>query len=147
MKKRASSSLSKSIVSTNAKRFCSMRPTPPRAFAPNVSPQRAALIIKSDKKWVNGTSLNYWFFPGPDSQKKAMRKAFQVWMDLGIGISFKEVASRDDSQIRIAFEDDGSWSYLGREILTIPKLDFFRFAEKETDGIDIGKSSFLAPKS
>ncbi len=27
------------------------------------------------------------------------------------------------------------------------KLDFFRFAENETDGIDIGESSFLAPKS
>jgi len=31
------------------------------------------------------------------------------------------VIDRDDSQIRIAFLDDGSWSYLGRTILTIPK--------------------------
>ncbi|MEZ6124606.1 MAG: M12 family metallopeptidase [Planctomycetaceae bacterium] len=108
---------------TTAKRRCGLREARPRVFGPHVGPTRAAFIINSDKKWVNGTTLKYYFFSGPVSQKKAMRKAFKVWTDLGIGIRFVEVSSRDAAQIRIAFEDDGSWSYLGREILTIPKPD------------------------
>ncbi len=102
-------------------RICALKPSAPRAFGANVSPPRQRAIIATDKKWVNGTHLTYWFFSGPDSQKKAMRKAFKVWEDVGIGISFGEVSDRDDALIRIAFQADGSWSYLGREILTIDK--------------------------
>lgn len=105
------------------KRFCGLRESPRRQFGANVGPMRAAAILNNQQKWVNGTTLSYWFFSGPATQKAAMRKAFKKWMDVGIGIRFKEVASRDDSHIRIAFADDGSWSYLGREILTIPKSE------------------------
>lgn len=124
MKKRATKKATKpSDSATGSKRFCGLKSVPPRAFGPHVSPDRARAIISSGAKWVNGTDLRYWFFSGPESQKKAMRQAFKVWIDLKIGISFTEVSVRDDSQIRIAFEDDGSWSYLGREILTIPKSE------------------------
>lgn len=124
MKKRATKKPTKpSDAAPGSKRFCGLKSVPPRAFGAHVSPDRARAIISSSAKWVNGTNLKYWFFSGPDSQKKAMRQAFKVWMDLGIGISFAEVSTRDDAHIRIAFEDDGSWSYLGREILTISKSE------------------------
>jgi len=104
-------------------RYCAQKPTLPRQFSANVNPTRAAMIVESGKKWVNGTTLNYWFFDGPDTQKKAMRKAFKTWMDLGIGISFVEVTDRDASHIRVSFEDDGSWSNIGRDILTVSKSE------------------------
>ena len=121
MKKKASKSTSKSVLS--AKRFCGLAPTPERRFSASVSPGRARALIDNQAKWVNGTTLNYFFIGGPNSQKTAMRKAFKVWEDVGIGLQFKEVTDRDDSQIRIAFENDGSWSYLGRTILTIAKAE------------------------
>ena len=105
------------------RRFCGLAPTPDRRFSANVSPGRARAVIDNQAKWVNGTTLNYYFIGGPNSQKTAMRKAFKAWDDVGIGLKFNEVSDRDDSQIRIAFLDDGSWSYLGRTILTIPKSE------------------------
>jgi hypothetical protein len=88
-----------------------------------VSPGRARAVIQNQEKWVNGTTLNYYFIGGPTSQKAAMRKAFKVWEDVGIGVKFNELSDREDAQIRIAFADDGSWSYVGRTILTIPKSE------------------------
>ena len=104
-------------------RFCSLARTPDRLFAPGVGPLRSRAIIDNQQKWVNGTTLNFFFFRGPDPQKAAMRKAFGVWENVGIGIAFQEVSNQDDAHIRIGFENDGSWSYIGRTILTIPKSD------------------------
>ena len=117
--------MSKKVSKTKpaGQRFCGLAPTPERRFNANVSPGRARAIIDNQAKWVNGTTLNYYFIGGPNSQKAAMRKAFKAWDDIGIGLKFNEVSDLDDSQIRIAFLDDGSWSYLGRTILTIPKSE------------------------
>ncbi|HEY0075673.1 MAG TPA: M12 family metallopeptidase [Abditibacteriaceae bacterium] len=105
------------------RRYCGVPVSAPRTFGPEVGPPRAELIQLIAPKWVNGTVLNYWFFAGPTSQKAAMRRAFKIWENVGIGIKFKEVTQRQDAQIRIAFAttgpDAGSWSYIGREILTI----------------------------
>lgn len=111
----------KSAAGASGMRYCGIRPAPPRAFAPEVGPHRARLIMMSAQKWVNGTTLHYWFFPGPSTQKQAVRKAFKIWKDQGIGLNFVEVAQRAQAEIRIAFEDDGSWSGIGRDILTFPK--------------------------
>lgn len=49
-----------------------------------------------------------------------MRSAFKAWSDLGIGLTFKEVPTREQAMIRIGFKrGDGSWSYVGRVILDI----------------------------
>jgi hypothetical protein len=88
---------------------------------------------------VNGTVLHYYFFDkptdgemvffndgtsefrtwtAPDTQKDAVRQAFQRWSNLGIGLQFVEVTTRDEAEVRIGFMDgDGSWSYVGRDIL------------------------------
>lgn len=122
------------------RRFCSLPQTPPRVFAPGVNPKRASLILKSDRKWVNGTVLRYYFFDkqsdgeqvffqdgtsqfftwtAPKAQKDVVREAFAAWKELSIGLEFKEVASREEAEIRIGFmQDDGAWSYIGRDILT-----------------------------
>ena len=93
-----------------------------RTFDPGVSQHRMSFILSTSLKWVNGTEIKYIFIEGAEPQKNVVRKAFQNWKALGIGISFKEVSTVADSMVRIGFDlTDGSWSYVGRDILTIPK--------------------------
>ena len=121
--------------------YCSLREVPERTFAASVSPGRASAILTTSNKWVNGTVLHYYFFDedgdgeyvyfrngsrewrswvGADTQKEVVRGAFKQWKDLGIGLEFTEVASRDDAELRIGFmRGDGAWSYVGSYALNI----------------------------
>ena len=121
------------------RQYCNVRPSTPRQLGPGVNADRARAINILGNKWVNGTELSYYFFheptdgenvtmadgsvrfipwAGPESQKAAMRQAFKAWVDLGTGLKFKEVNSRDQAMIRIGFmTGDGAWSYVGRDIL------------------------------
>ncbi len=121
--------------------YCNVKPTAPRVFGPEVSADRASAINDNSGKWVNGTVLTYYFFDktsdgtnailadgsttfiswrGSAGQMEAVRKGFKAWSDLGIGLAFKEVASRDQAMVRIGFMvGDGSWSYVGRAILDV----------------------------
>ena len=70
--------------------------------------------------------MRYYFFEdGPNAagndQTDLVREGFQVWEDVGIGISFEEVTNITEAEIRIGFRPgDGSWSYLGRDAIDIP---------------------------
>lgn len=109
-----------------ATHVCSLPQVPPRVFEQGVSPGRARLIRSIDKKWVNGTKLRYYFFDsspwtGPAEQMDLVRQGFQAWTDLGIGVSFEEVSSIDDAEVRIGFlRGDGAWSYVGRDVIDVP---------------------------
>jgi hypothetical protein len=47
-----------------------------------------------------------------------VREGFRIWKDVGIGLDFKEVFTREEAEIRVGFmQGDGSWSYVGRDIL------------------------------
>ncbi len=138
--------------------YCSLRPTEPREFSPNVNSVRAELIRLIATKWVNGTVLHYYFFdrnsdgetitmsdgsqawrPWTTStaEKDVVRAAFKVWADVGIGVRFVEVNSRDDAEIRIGFmRDDGAWSYIGRDI-----LDYGRDQRTMNFGWDLTRSA------
>jgi len=106
------------------KRLCNQPVTIQRSFDPGVSSHRIGFILSTGLKWVNGTEIKFMFIEGAEPQKNVVRKAFQIWKELGIGISFKEVIKNGDSMVRIGFDlTDGSWSYVGREILTIPKTE------------------------
>ncbi len=103
--------------------YCSVPVEPARVFGPEVSDERARAIISLGSKWVNGTPLHYYFFStgqfgGDNSQQDVVRRAFKVWKDVGIGLTFTEVSNPQDAQIRIGFDhSDGSWSYVGRDVL------------------------------
>jgi hypothetical protein len=121
-----------------APRYCSIEKRKPRIFNKKISPERARLIRQNEDKWANGAVLRYYFFDkktdgafvkneagikewkpwvGTKSQMDVVRRAFKIWKSIGIGLDFKEVKKREDADIRIAFmEDDGAWSYLGRDI-------------------------------
>ena len=108
------------------RRLCQMPAFPTREFKPGVSLSRQSIILAHFLKWTNGTVLHYYFFDKPqewttrDEEKNVVRQAFAGWKQLGIGLEFKEVAAREDAEIRIAFwRGDGSWSYVGRDNLSI----------------------------
>jgi len=104
-------------------RYCSTLKIPPKTFGENVGPIRLSFIRGNAQKWVNGTVLNYCFFDKPkewttaEEEKNIVRKGFKVWMDVGIGIEFKEVKSISDADVRIAFlRDNRTWSGVGTDI-------------------------------
>ncbi|WP_292573941.1 M12 family metallopeptidase [Methylomonas sp.] len=81
-----------------------------------------------EKVWVNGTNLKYFFFKDPaywrggQNQEQAVRHAFATWKDIGIGLTFQEVDSPEEATIKIGFDqNDGSWSYVGRDCLEYAK--------------------------
>lgn len=111
-------------------RYCSQPARKPREVPADVDAGRASAIITSSKKWVAGTDLTYYCYrPGDVAQARwqgkaadiaAVRKAFAHWAALGVGISFREVQSAAQAMVRIGFDqDDGSWSYVGRDTLGI----------------------------
>lgn len=125
---------------TTGPRYCSMPESAPVALPPGVSGARARAILKLASKWANGTILHYHFFTnartdgetvtfsngrqafvswvGAEAQRAVVRKAFAAWKALGIGLEFKEVARREEAEVRIGFmAGDGSWSYIGTENL------------------------------
>lgn len=111
-------------------RYCCQPVQPARQFDPAVDAARTRAILAGGKKWVNGTQLRYCCYQGGDAVADAwkggaaaidgVRKAFESWFQLGIGISFRQVSRPDEATIRIAFDPaGGSWSYVGRDNLNI----------------------------
>ncbi|MFP4091041.1 MAG: M12 family metallopeptidase [Cyclobacteriaceae bacterium] len=121
--------------------YCSLPLVPPRVFDPVISPARAAAIVITENKWVNGTIIHYYFFDqeedgeygftpdgervwrtwvGSEEQQNIVREAFNIWKEIGIGLEFKEVNQREDAEVKIGFmQGDGAWSYLGTYVLNI----------------------------
>jgi hypothetical protein len=91
-------------------------------------PRRAAAIISTHSKWVNGTVLHYCFFKGgshfsvPDVQADAIRDAFAKWKAVGIGLEFQEVNQLSEAEVRIGYStaDGSSASAVGRDVLEVP---------------------------
>lgn len=109
--------------------YCSLVELPERVFAPSVSMHRIEMIQLVMKKWINGTTLKYYFFNGssdgsPSSWKgtatqiASVKKGFDTWKQEGIGLIFEETNDRNEAEIRIGFlRGDGAWSYLGRDVI------------------------------
>jgi hypothetical protein len=91
-------------------------------------PRRAAAILSTRLKWVNGTVLHYCFFGGgshfsvPKVQADAIRDAFAKWKSVGIGLEFQEVNQLSEAEVRIGYSkaDGTSASAVGREVLNVP---------------------------
>ncbi|MFC6084581.1 M12 family metallopeptidase [Sphaerisporangium aureirubrum] len=128
---------------------CALPPQSIPAGAAGLSGTRLEALIGGHLKWLNGTVLHYYFFDretdgstvtladgsstfvswvGDQTQRAAIRAAFQEWKNVGIGLEFAEVTDRAEAEIRIGFmRGDGYWSYLGRDVLDIP------FGERTTN--------------
>ncbi len=106
--------------------ICCMKKVPLRPLADGLPDERLSLIRYHEKKWANGTVLHYYFYnntnlwDGDGQQKDAVRQAFQIWKDLGIGLEFVEVDNASEAEVRIGFDfDDGSWSTVGRDTVDL----------------------------
>lgn len=137
----AAANLEESVAGGEGFFYCAVPEVPEPQLDPSMAPPRFELITRFKKKWLNGTVLRYYFFDeesdgefvqgsdgarqwrswvGPEAQRRVVRRAFQVWKDVGIGLEFREVDSRDDAEIRIGFmPGDGSWSYVGRDLIDL----------------------------
>lgn len=110
---------------------CQLPEVQPRPLPETLDPSRMELIRVNEKKWVNGTTLHYYFFDRPsdgpngswvgqESQKRVVRDTFKEWKDLGIGLNFVEASEREDAEVRIGFQrGGGSWSYVGRDVIDL----------------------------
>jgi hypothetical protein len=117
---------------TDAVKYCTQKPRIPRPTPTGITEDHLSAIVVGRSKWLNGTVLHYYFFGSgdgspaawavPSSQRDAIRTAFATWKGLGLGLEFTEVTSVSEAEIRIGFdESDGSWSYVGRDLLSIPQ--------------------------
>lgn len=152
-KSKAKKSASKSkaekeeTIHTHTPNYCSLVEVPKRVFSREVGTNRAELIRISQKKWVNGTTLKYYFFnggsdgspaswKGTTTQKNVVKQGFDTWKNQGIGLKFEETNDKNEAQLRIGFmRGDGSWSYVGRD-----NVDFASSPNERTMnfGWDIG---------
>lgn len=108
---------------------CSLPVLPKRQFEEGISFDREEAIISTGDKWVNGTNIRYFMFSdgifgGASDQREVVRQAFQVWKDVGIGLTFTEVTDIQDAELRIGFlRNNGSWSYIGTVALRIGQTE------------------------
>lgn len=105
--------------------FCTL----PEVSAPSLPddlglPRTEALRLIMNK-WINGTTLTYFFkevgsSTWPETQKAVVREAFGKWKALGIGLNFTEVPAEENSTLVIGLiPGDGSWSFVGTDVLTM----------------------------
>lgn len=92
--------------------YCSLPRVAEREFGPTIDPNRASLIRIMVKKWVNGTVLHYYFLDEPgwatnDEEEDVVRRAFDIWKALDIGLQFEEVDSPSEAEVRVGFMRDG----------------------------------------
>lgn len=112
------------------KPLCRNLPRPAPQLSPRVTadPRRAAAILSTRSKWVNGTVLHYCFFGRgsrysvPNVQADAIRDAFGKWKAVGIGLEFREVGQLSEAEVRLGYSaaDGMSASAVGRDILSVP---------------------------
>lgn len=71
------------------------------------------------KAWPNGTTLNIRFIGGSAQNRSLVQAAAEEWTKhANLEFKFNESPV---AEIRIAFEDDGAWSYVGLDNLEIPQ--------------------------
>ena len=109
-KKPVSNARSAPDAPVGEREFCTLVEAAPREFNRSVHPSRVRAILRSDKKWVNATVLHYYFFDrssdgqriyqsngrsqwrswtATKAQKDVVRRAFDIWAKVGIGIEFR----------------------------------------------------------
>jgi hypothetical protein len=116
----AGTSLENGAGGSDELRYCKAPPRTLPVLSPEMTLGRMRAIVVTRVKWVNGTTLLYHFLEGPEAQRQVVRSSFDEWKGLGIGLEFTEVDDPAEAEVRIAFDQsDGSWSYLGRDVLSI----------------------------
>jgi hypothetical protein len=80
--------------------------------------KRTRAISPIGKLWVNGSTLRIRFLGGSASQHDVVKRFAPRWTEHA-NLRF-EFGQAPDAEIRIAFADDGAWSYVGTDARGIP---------------------------
>jgi len=81
---------------------------------------RLRAIAPKDSIWVNGSRIRIRFLDGDARQRDMVRSIAPEWANHA-NLQF-EFTQDPNAEIRVTFnEDDGAWSYIGRDNLGIPK--------------------------
>jgi hypothetical protein len=107
---------------SNPKHFCIDRilPSELRRAQPfmSLSGGRTRAITPLGKLWMNGSALRARFLGGTAQQQATVRQFAPQWMQhANLQLQFGDAP---DAEIRIAFADDGAWSYVGTDARGIP---------------------------
>lgn len=100
------------------------RPPAGQMMMIEVGPTRAAFQIA--KLWPGGTVIRIRFLGGTAQQQAMVQQFATEWTQYAnLRFDFSNAAN---AQVRIAFNDDGAWSYIGTDALTIapnqPTMNF-----------------------
>jgi len=100
------------------------RATAGRMMSLSIGPTRAAFQIA--KLWPRGTVIRIRFLNGTAQQRAQVEQFAPEWTEHA-NLRF-EFGNAANAQVRIAFNDDGAWSYIGTDALTIaanqPTMNF-----------------------
>lgn len=70
--------------------------------------------------WEPGTKLTIKFLGGDPQVVNKVKEKFNLWLDHATTLQF-EYVDNGNADIRVGFQEgDGHWSYLGKQIHTIP---------------------------
>ncbi len=79
---------------------------------------RTRAITPIGKLWINGSTLRVGFMGGSSDQQSIVKNYAPEWTKHA-NLNFEFTAS-PNADIRVAFADDGAWSYLGTDAKSIP---------------------------
>lgn len=107
---------------STSKRFCIDRVLPSelrRAMrVMSLGHGRTRAITPLGKLWINGSTLRVRFLGGTTQQRSIVTEFAPQWTQhANLQLDFGDAP---DAEIRIAFADDGAWSYLGTDARSIP---------------------------
>lgn len=84
----------------------------------NYTPQTRA-AIEHAKRWEPGRTLGIYFMDGDPVVQEKVSQVYPEWSKHA-NIKF-EVTNNPRAEIRISFQEQGSWSYIGTDALLIPR--------------------------
>jgi serralysin len=87
-------------------------------FGTDLTPRQMALI--TGKKWQNGRIINCCFIGGDAIVKQKIVSYAKQWEQYA-NLKLNFITDPNISDVRIAFDNSGSWSYMGTDALSIPK--------------------------
>ncbi len=108
----------------------------PEPAPPGAPPRDLSIAVLRRKLWRPGRTLRVRFLDGdPQVQQRVQAKAME-WMDVA-NIKF-DFGDHRRAEIRIAFEPDGSWSYVGTDALLVrdqnePTMNYGWFTPNSSD--------------
>jgi hypothetical protein len=82
--------------------------------------QPLELAVLKANKWQNGRQLRIRFLGGhPTVRERVLATAVEWTHDANL--SFLVVDDDEEAELRVSFEESGSWSYIGTQALAIPQ--------------------------